>query len=468
MPKTTYTLSSKPNSLGECQINMRTHVYRSHYLRLKSNIWVDARRWGKKNVITIPLIEGEEQASLLEKKNTLRRLTIFVEDAINAVKDKKIIDKEWGIKIVKEFYNPPKHEEQPRELTLFEVADLFLSVRKMSDLRKKNFRVLIRCLHRFELYLQKKSKKGFTKLSFAALSAETLRDFEDFLGMEPDIFKEYQEIYKTYPYSSRLVPLTPPRNRPPILDKKGNIVPKGMPKSRGQNAISDLMTRFRTFIRWAKDTKYTSTNPFEHYKVGDAVYGTPIYISTEEKKKLLQADFSDDKDLETQRDIFIFQCSIGCRVSNLYSMTRKNIINGAIEYIARKTRDDLPFTVRVPLNNTAIAIMKKYCDPDRTSLFPFKTQQHYNRKIKEAFKRAGLDRTVTIIDQKTRLEVQKPLFEVASSHMARRTFTGNIYKQVKDQNLVSAVTGHKIGSKAFARYRDVDDDMKRDMVNLLD
>jgi len=75
---------------------------------------------------------------------------------------------------------------------------------------------------------------------------------------------------------------------------------------------------------------------------------------------------------------------------------------------------------------------------------------------------------VTIIDQKTRLEVQKPIWEVASSHMARRTFIGNIYKKVKDPNLVGALSGHKEGSKAFARYRTIDDDMKRELIGMLE
>lgn len=94
--------------------------------------------------------------------------------------------------------------------------------------------------------------------------------------------------------------------------------------------------------------------------------------------------------------------------------------------------------------------------------------QHYNRKIKEAFKKAGLDRIVTVLDQQTRQEVQKPLYEVASSHMARRTFIGNIYKKVKDPNLVGSLSGHKEGSKAFARYRDIDEDMKRELIGYLE
>jgi hypothetical protein len=75
---------------------------------------------------------------------------------------------------------------------------------------------------------------------------------------------------------------------------------------------------------------------------------------------------------------------------------------------------------------------------------------------------------VTVIDQRTRQEVQKPIYEVASSHMARRSFIGNIYKQVKDPNLVGALSGHKEGSKAFARYREIDEEMKKELISFLD
>ena len=47
-------------------------------------------------------------------------------------------------------------------------------------------------------------------------------------------------------------------------------------------------------------------------------------------------------------------------------------------------------------------------------------------------------------------------------------FIGNLYKQVKDPNLVGALSGHKEGSRAFARYREIDEDMKRDLVSMLE
>mgnify|MGYP006999334810 FL=1 len=52
--------------------------------------------------------------------------------------------------------------------------------------------------------------------------------------------------------------------------------------------------------------------------------------------------------------------------------------------------------------------------------------------------------------------------------MARRTFIGNLYKKVKDPNLVGALSGHCEGSKAFTRYREIDEDIKKELVSLID
>jgi integrase len=52
-------------------------------------------------------------------------------------------------------------------------------------------------------------------------------------------------------------------------------------------------------------------------------------------------------------------------------------------------------------------------------------------------------------------------------HTARKTFVGNLYKQVPDPNLIASMSGHVDGSRAFARYRNIDDDMKRRLVEMI-
>ena len=155
-------------------------------------------------------------------------------------------------------------------------------------------------------------------------------------------------------------------------------------------------------------------------------------------------------------------------MGDLLQLKRDKVVNGAIEYIPRKPKEGRPVTVRVPLNDTARAIIEKYRDSERQSLLPFISSQKYNESIKRAFLAAGLKRPVQVLNAVTREPEMKPLYSVASSHMARRTFIGNLYKKVKDPNLIAQLSGHVEGSAAFARYRDIDEEMKMELVNLLD
>ena len=112
--------------------------------------------------------------------------------------------------------------------------------------------------------------------------------------------------------------------------------------------------------------------------------------------------------------------------------------------------------------------MNKYQGVDgKGRLFPFISRQKYNDDIKDIFRLCGVTRLVTVIDSVTGDEIQRPINEIASSHMARRTFVGNLYKQVKDPNLIASMSGHTEGSKAFNRYREIDDDLKKEVVSLI-
>ena len=120
------------------------------------------------------------------------------------------------------------------------------------------------------------------------------------------------------------------------------------------------------------------------------------------------------------------------------------------------------------ITSIALEIIDRYADYEGEKLLPFISEQKYNIAIKKAFTKAGITRIVTIINPLSRKQEQRPINELASSHLARRTFIGNLYKQIADPNLISSLSGHVEGSKAFARYRAIDEEMKKDLVNLLE
>ena len=98
---------------------------------------------------------------------------------------------------------------------------------------------------------------------------------------------------------------------------------------------------------------------FKSYEgVTSEKYVTPYYITLEERNQIADFDLSARPALATQRDIFIFQCCIGCRVSDLMRLTESNIIDGAVEYIPTKTKGENQKTVSVPLNNRAMEILR--------------------------------------------------------------------------------------------------------------
>ena len=171
------------------------------------------------------------------------------------------------------------------------------------------------------------------------------------------------------------------------------------------------------------------------------------------------------------RDFFMFQSLIGCRVGDLRKLTYDNIHDGVLTYIPHKTMGRQGNSVDVPLNSKAKEILARNYS-DGHLLFPkhavTTNTAALNKEIKRLFTICGITRMVTVRNPVTGADEQKPINEIVSSHMARRTFIGNLYKKVKDPNLVGKLSGHCEGSKAFARYRDIDDDMIKEMTNLLD
>ena len=339
--------------------------------------------------------------------------------------------------------------------SFFEVMEKYLVMNPQSQSREKGFKVLMRMMARYQSFVRRadKGRKDFT-LNIHTIDRETIEDFFDYVKNEKALSEEYPELFK------RLLKDYPAEV---CTQRKSRLT------ERGSNTLVLLRKKLKAFFNWLYEKGVTDNMPFRGLKIGVERYGTPYYLTLEERNLIADYDFSDNKHLETQRDIFIFQCLIGCRVSDLLKMTDKNVIDGFVEYIAQKTIREKPYTVQVPLNSRASALVKKYKGVDKSGrLFPFISATKYNVAIKEVLTACGINRMVTVLNSVTGEQEQRPINELASSHMARRTFIGNIYKKVKDPNLIGVLSGHTEGSRAFARYRDIDDDVKRETVALID
>lgn len=449
-------LSQKINGDGKCEIIIRITIARGLQPRLRSGLYINPARFndGKKDAkkagtITMPRANQKEAAELRQLEARLTAAEQFLLDLCTTT-PKELLDKNFIALKFDEFLHPELHtQESTRPTSFFDIFEQFLASRNLSDWRIKHYRVLIRALKRFEAYRTIAKSTPYV-ITLDDFSYSDINAFESFLKSEPKIAEQYPQIYLQTPADTRKCRKTP------------------KPQPKGNNTIVCTFSRLRAFFNWCNAQGMTENKPFAKYTgLSTEHYGTPYYITSDERDEIADFDLSDIPNLETQRDIFVFHCLIGCRVSDLMRLTPANIINGGVEYIANKTRDERPEVIRVPLHPRAAAILEKYADQKDGRLLPFISPQRYNDAIKVIFERCGITRVVTILNPTTGQEEQRPINEIASSHIARRTFVGNLYKRVKDPNLVGKLSGHKEGSRAFVRYRDIDEDMKRELIDLL-
>lgn len=467
MAKVTFRLSSKPKTkdgISRYEVLARLHSGTTD-LYGKTGIFIpkdytdnngNKKLFWQDGKITIPRLSfaDEEQMAIRQELTEAKALLSQLENKITEAWDDATmknapIARSWLQQVIgggKLDNDKPNKEE-----TLVEAFSRFIEsepMQKLSSQCLNHYRVMRDIMARYEVM-------NGVVLTFDTLTADDLRKIERYARDEHKIFDK--------------------DNRDKRLQVQAMEVSetKRHPQQRGDNAMIVLYKKFRAFIRWANglDKDYlieplTHNNPFDRYAIKAERYGTPFYLTIRERNKIYNADLPPR--LARQRDIFVFQSFIGCRVGDLWKMTRANIINGAIEYIPRKTREGRPVTVRVPLTDTAKEILDRYKDCSGDKLLPFVAQQQYNEDIKEILRLCGIDRMVTVLNPLTGEEEKKPIYEVASSHLARRNFIGNMYRKVKDPNAIGKLSGHAEGSKAFARYRDIDDDMAKELVSLLE
>mgnify|MGYP000000540562 FL=1 len=443
----------KKNTQGRVALSLRFRMGKVDQ-QAKTNLWISPAMVKTEKYITEKKKEATRLVIIASRNKTpealhaddvrvkLNNIIGYVEEQYNLMRGREI-PKGWLAEVIDCFYRE-ESAKSSNGATFFQLYDEYLAatdIEHASNSRKMTYVVQRKSLVRFQNF--KRITNPSFNLTIEGFGIMVLREYEDFLRNEHIYVHTFPQILKGAPLEINL-------------------------RAKSQNVITGRFKYIRSIYNWAIKTGRIQINPMQGFTVAQEVYGTPFYLTIDERKQLEEYDFSDDPRMGIHRDLFVFQCCVGCRVSDLLTFTWENIVGTQLHYIARKTKEGRPITIQVPLNSTAQRILEKYKTEDGGRLFPDCAYVSYNHDIKKMLKTAGIDRHVVVIDQKTRESVSRPIYEVASSHMARRTFIGNVYKKFKDQNMVSALTGHKPGSPAFTRYREIDDEMKQEMVDAID
>lgn len=441
-------ISKKVNAAGECEILLRVSVRRGCAPLLQTGVFVAPARF-RDGVIVKPRANREEVERLTAVDDEVGEMERHVSKWLA-----RFVPSDVTIASLRGEVMRYRREKSASGMgsaaeggVSFEgLTEGYVGEHVLSDSRVAQMKILGRSLMRFAGYSAAVGR-GET-VTVDGLTVDDLGRYEEFLHSEHRVCKLFPELYVRYP----------------LAGCGGRV-----PKPRSNNYVAATFARLRAVYNWAVERGLTVNNPCQRYKPagGGERYGRPYFLTYEEMRRIARADLSGNEGLARQRDVFLFQCLVGCRVSDLRSFTRDNVDGGVLSYIPRKTMREGGDVVRVPLTEDALEILARYPDNRGGRLLPCITDQRYNKAIKEIFRVCGLTRMVPVLDRTTGEKTLRPLNEIASSHIARRTLIGNLYRQLKDPNLIGEITGHRNGSVSFRRYRDVDDEVKRDVLGLI-
>ncbi len=367
-------------------------------------------------------------------------------------------DVAWLRELVEDYLQPTFHEEplkRARRSRYESMDNLYMTLdegsfpAKMLEFiyglpvckgRKDSLVSTVKKLRRYEMWVRTfDGKEGFN-LYPDTITTDDILDFRAYIENEYLLYKENPGFFEQFRLDSGK-----------------------QPKRMSENYVMGIMKHIKGFMNYNLKNGLSTNAAHKNVHLHRDVYATPIYLTIEERDKVLNADLGKHHRLKLYRDMFMFQCFVGCRVGDLYRLTYDNIKDGWLEYYPHKgiggENRDVPILVRVPLCAQVKALLQKYEDSTRKSLFPLQSVGFYNYGIKMLLLLCGVDRLVTVRDPETKEFIQVPLYEAATTHTGRKTFIANLYKKVQDPNLIASMTGHVIGSRAFNRYREISGDM---------
>ena len=296
--------------------------------------------------------------------------------------------------------------------------------------RKRHYEVLQRELCRF---LVMKRMKDITVKEF---DGSMLHSFSLWLRDEWRFVEKYSNLYEKL--DERRIPREP----------------------RSSNTIATKMKLLRCFFRAQEFIGEVDKTPFNmldgsrRKAMMREKYDTPVSLTREELKKIVQSEVP--LALSEVRDTFVLHCFIGCRVNDLKSMTWDNVAEADgipfIHYVPQKTAYQQGEEVVTPLMRTALDILKKY-DFQFSLLRNLWGKDGYNSQIKKLLESCDIERKCPVRDTETGKTKYKPVHELASTKLARKTFVNLMASCQVD---MYAAGLHKRGSDAVERYAHID------------
>ena len=292
-----------------------------------------------------------------------------------------------------------------------------------------------------------KARKLQRFLTIKGLSAVSAREFTS------DLLLEYRQfIYDEYQYVAKF----------PELYPKGEGRHAPARRCKCTTVVHDLKA-LQAFFRELEDTGEIRRSPFKKISfekrrsIMHVMYDAPIFLKAEELRRVMTTGVPPE--LQWVKDVFVLNCALGCRIGDLLRLTMDKVAVSDegipyVHYIPSKTArsQGTNHEIQTPLIEPALEIIR------RTRLAfighnPKYEREVYNKKLRNLLEYCGIDRPVCLYDHVLADNIYRPLYEVASSKLARKTHVDML---TKVQINYYAAGLHQPGSDAVFRYTNLE------------
>ena len=202
------------------------------------------------------------------------------------------------------------------------------------------------------------------------------------------------------------------------------------------NTVGRNLGLIKTFLNYCLKQGYIIDNSFKDCPVSREVT-KQLALSKEDIRRIEDLDLSNNKRLERVRDVFLLGCYTGMRYSDFKRVKASNINNGLIKIREVKDKDKF---LEIPIIDRVRVILEKY-----NMNLPVISEQKFRDYLKEIFQIAGFTelqiRSIRI--GKNVYETEVPMYDLMSTHTARRSFITHMLNSGVPAKAIMAITGHK-------------------------
>ena len=280
---------------------------------------------------------------------------------------------------------------------------------------------------------------GQSSMTASEFTTDLVLEFRQFIADEYKYVSLYPELY--------------PRSSGYHWPKK---------RLRDTTVVHDLKL-LQAFFAELENTDEIRRSPFRKLSmekrriIMHTMYDAPVFLRVDELKVVMETNVP--ASLQWVKDLFVLNCAIGCRIGDLLRLTPDKIAVSEdgipyVHYIPSKTvrLQNCNVEVQTPLIEPALEII------DRTGLHFMDYNHHYgkqryNKTLRRLLQYCGITRQVSVFCPETGDNKYRPICDVATSKLARKTHIDMLNKV---QINYYAAGLHRAGSDAVFRYTNLE------------